>query len=170
MVHIVYHILYIKKIWLSNLLSNSKNDPLYDPDWSTCQLSSPRSYGQLYEYFSLLPKIARISFSSPGLPLNHFWELIFKCDVKNGLKSWLTVTVQADSRLPKSSKMLIMAEMSTIAQKYLKRPPSEIQRRIFWYNKIFPKKIFFEGNVTGNEPEIDQKHDIFRPRIEFFGH
>ena len=111
------HILYIKKVWLSNLLSNLKDDPLYNPDWSTCQLSFFRSYGQLYEYFSLLPKIARISFSSPGLPLNHFWELIFKCDVKNGLKSWLTVTVQADSRLPKSSKMLITAEMSTIAHK-----------------------------------------------------
>ena len=71
----------------------------------------------------------------------------------------LTVTERAGSRLPKSSKMLITAERSTIAEKIAQETPPEIQRRIFWCNKIFPKKKFFDGSFIGNEPEMT----FFRP-------
>ena len=64
----------------------------------------------------------------------------------------LTVMGRAGSRLPKSSKMLITTEMSTIAQE----TSPEIQRGIFWCYKKFPKLIF-GGNFTGSEPNIDRK-------------
>ena len=67
----------------------------------------------------------------------------------------LTATERAASRLPKSSKMFITAEMSTIAQKLLERLP-EIQKQIFWCYKNFQKK-FSGRNFTGNEPKIDWK-------------
>ena len=51
----------------------------------------------------------------------------------------LTVMGRAGSRLPKSSKMLITTEMSTIAQE----TSPEIQRGIFWCYKKFPKLIFW---------------------------
>ena len=70
----------------------------------------------------------------------------------------LTVTVRARSRLPKSSKMLITAEMSTIAKNKEETPP-EIQRQIFWCNKNFPKN--FSAEIS---PEMNRKltgNDIF---------
>ena len=71
--------------------------------------------------------------------------------------SRLTVTVRAGSRLPKSSRMGITAEMSKI-----------IQTRIFWCYKNVRTKIFwrkFHRKWTGKWPEMT----LFRPRIEFLG-
>ena len=65
----------------------------------------------------------------------------------------LTVTVRAGSRLPKSSLMLITAEMSTIAQKRCKRPPWNSKTNVL----VSKQKFFFAGNFTGNEPKNDRK-------------
>ena len=54
----------------------------------------------------------------------------------------LTVTVRARSRLPKSSKMLITAEMSTIAQKWLERLPLKFKDESFGAIKMFQKNSF----------------------------
>ena len=43
--------------------------------------------------------------------------LFLQAKIPNFKKFNLTVTVRAGSKLPKSSKMLITAEMNTIAQK-----------------------------------------------------
>ena len=68
----------------------------------------------------------------------------------------LTVTVRAGSRLPKASKMLITAKISTIAQNSFERLPLKFKDESFAAIKIFQKK-FFGGNFSGNEPKIDQK-------------
>ena len=57
---------------------------------------------------------------------------------------------------PKSSQMMIMAEMSTKAQKKLNGPPLKFKDESFGAIKFF-KKSFFNGNFTGKEPKIDQK-------------
>ena len=49
----------------------------------------------------------------------------------------LTATERAASRLPKSSKRLIPAEMSTIAQKLLKRLPLKFKMESFGAKKMF---------------------------------
>ena len=54
----------------------------------------------------------------------------------------LTVTVRTGSRLPKSSKMLIKAEMNTIAQKLLKRLPLKFKDKRFGAIKICQTKFF----------------------------
>ena len=64
------------------------------------------------------------------------WNLIYH-DMK-----WLTATERAGSGLPKSSKMHITAEMSTIAQKLLKRLPLKFENESFVAIKIFKKKFF----------------------------
>ena len=68
----------------------------------------------------------------------------------------LTATGRAGSRLPKSTKMLITAETSTIAQKCLKRLSLKFQDKSFGAIKFFQKKsaeISLEMNrkLTGNE-------------------
>ena len=71
----------------------------------------------------------------------------------------LTVTERAGSRLPKSSKMLITAEMSTIAQKWLKRLPLKFKDESFGAIKFFQKK--FSAEIS---PEMNRKltgNDIF---------
>ena len=81
---------------------------------------------------------------------------------------YLTVTARAGSRQPKSSKMLITAGMSKIAQKWLKRLLLKFKDESFGSIKMSQK--LFSG---GNSPEMNLKmagNDIFRPRIEFFGH
>ena len=67
----------------------------------------------------------------------------------------LTATVLAGSRLPKSCIMLITAEMSTIAQKWLKGLPLKFRDESFGVIKI--SQIFFSGNFTGNVPKNDRK-------------
>ena len=52
--------------------------------------------------------------------------------------------------------MLRTAEMSTIAQKLLKRLPLKFKNESFGAIKIL-EKYFFDGNFIGNEPKIDQK-------------
>ena len=53
----------------------------------------------------------------------------------------LTATERAGSRLPKSSEMLITAEMSSIAQKLLKRLPLKFKNESFGAIKISKKKF-----------------------------
>ena len=55
------------------------------------------------------------------------------------ISKYLTVTVRAGRRLPKSSKMLITAEMSTIAQKWLKRLPLKFKDESFGAIQMFQK-------------------------------
>ena len=78
------------------------------------------------------------------------------------LLSDLTATERAGSRLPKSSKMLITAEMSTIAQKLLKRLPLKFKNESFGAIKIFRRK--FHWKWTKNWPELT----FLRPRMEFW--
>ena len=87
---------------------------------------------------------------------NRLWTFLFL------LATYLTVTVRAGSRLPKSSKMVIMAEMSKIAQKYLKRLPLKFKDESFDAIKC-SKKI--RRKWTEKWPEMK----FFRPRIELFG-
>ena len=69
----------------------------------------------------------------------------------------LTVTERAGSKLPKSSKMVITAEMSKIAQKQLKnRLPLKFKNEYFGARKMF-EKVFFVVNFTGNELKNDRK-------------
>ena len=80
----------------------------------------------------------------------------------------LTVTVRAGKRLPKSSKMLITAEMSTIAQKWLRRLPLKFKDESFGAMKM--SQNFFSAEISlGMNPKMTG-NDIFRPRFEFFGH
>ena len=62
----------------------------------------------------------------------------------------LTATGRAGSRLPKSSKMLITVEMSTIAQKCLKRLPLKFKDESFDAIKCSKKS-------GGNGPKNDRK-------------
>ena len=68
----------------------------------------------------------------------------------------LTATGRIDSRLPKSSKMLITTEISMIAQKLLKRLSLKFKDESIGAIKFFSKEKF-GGNFTGNESEIGQK-------------
>ena len=52
--------------------------------------------------------------------------------------------------------MLIVAEMSTIVSKLLKRLPLKFKNESFGAIKFFQEK-FFGGDFTGNEPKIDRK-------------
>ena len=70
----------------------------------------------------------------------------------------LTVTVQADSRLPKYSKMLITAEMSTIAQKWLKRLPLKFKDDSFGAIKMSQKYCSSEISTAMN-----RKISMFQP-------
>ena len=65
-----------------------------------------------------------------------------KVNLINHQPDGLTVTVRAGSRLPKSSTMMIAAEMSTIAQKFLERLPLKFKEESFGATKFF-QKIFF---------------------------
>ena len=81
----------------------------------------------------------------------------------------LTVTVRADSRLPKSSKMVITAWNEQDSSKIAQETPSEIQRRIFWcYKNVRKKKILAEIS-----PKMNQKmtgNGIVYTTNRFYGH
>ena len=77
-------------------------------------------------------------------------------------RNYLTATGRAGSRLPKSSKGLITAEMSKIAQEKLKRLSLKFKDESFGARKIFQAK-FFSAEIL---PEMNRKltgNDIFRP-------
>jgi len=112
--------------------------------------------------------------------LNHFKWNIKNAYVKNDKEKYellklkterkwpkappLTVTIRTGSRLPKSFKMLITAELSTIAHKWLKRLHLKFKDESFGAIKIsqnlFRRK--FHRKMTGNH--------IFWPGNKFLGH
>ena len=78
----------------------------------------------------------------------------------------LTVTVQAGSRLPKSSKMVKTAEMSKTAPDSPSRLTLEFEDEPFSAIKMFEN---FSSAETS--PEMNRKmigNDFFRPRIDFW--
>ena len=76
-------------------------------------------------------------------------------ETRKNVRKTLTVTVQAGSRLPKSSEMLITVKISTIAEKLFEKL-LKFKDESFDAIKIF-KNFFFSENFTGNEPKIDRK-------------
>jgi len=84
------------------------------------------------------------------------WTQLDEVGLENDLQH-LTVTVQAGSRLPKSSKMLITAEMSM-----------KFKAESFGSIKMF--QLFFSVEISA---EINRKmagNDIFRTTNRIFGH
>ena len=82
-----------------------------------------------------------------------------------GTFQFLTVTVRAGSRLPKSSKMVITAEISKIAQTLLKRLYLKFE------NESFGAIKFSEKNSAEISPEMNRKmtgNDIFKTTNRIF--
>jgi len=65
--------------------------------------------------------------------------MVMLVTVSRYVADFLTAMERADRKLPKYSKMLIMAEMSTIAQKLLKRLPLKFKNESFGAMKIVLK-------------------------------
>ena len=80
-------------------------------------------------------------------------------ETRKNVRKTLTVTVQAGSRLPKSSEMLIKVEISTIAEKLFEKL-LKFKDESFGAIKIF--KNFFSAKIS---PEMNRKltgNDIFQ--------
>ena len=132
-----------KSIDISSFEACSINDSRFPPYKYNlfCQMVNYSSYKTSVNHLVYRNESKKSTFTtSKSTKFNILFEAALILTSKDIIWS-LTATGRVDSRLPKSSKMLITAEISMIAQKLLKRLPLKFKDESFGAIKM-SQKIF----------------------------